>query len=266
MTVTDVSSVRDAARRLEAAGVASPLHDARRLIEYADRLGLDLDPLVAAREARVPLQHITGTTGFRYLELAVGPGVFIPRPETELVVDAVLAALDGVDAPRVVDLCAGTGAIGLSVAKESPSATVDLVEVSAEAMAWLVRNAAPFGNVRLHQADLSNAPQDLDRVVDVVVSNPPYLPDSDRGVVEPEVGDHDPALALWGGADGLDVIRLVASKAVTLLRPGGTVVVEHADGQGHSVPALMHAAGFVEVADHPDLAGRPRYVTARLPC
>jgi release factor glutamine methyltransferase len=225
-----------------------------------------LDELVRQRAARVPLQHIVGSAGFRYVDLAVGPGVFIPRPETELLVDEVLVAIAGTVAPRVVDLCAGSGAIGLSIATECPAATVDLVELSAAAMPWLRRNAEGVDNVRLHQADLSEAPDDLDHVVDVVVSNPPYVPLDERHLVEPEVRDHDPASALWAGADGLDVIRRLVDRASVLLRPGGRLIIEHSDRQGDSAPAVVRAAGYLDVVDHADLTGRPRYLTASRPC
>lgn len=261
-----MTSVRDVARRLEAAGVTSPMNDARILLDHADKQSLDLEPLLAAREARIPLQHIVGAAGFRYLDLAVGPGVFVPRPETELLVDEVLAAVVDLSQPRVVDLCAGSGAIGLSVAKEVPAAVVDLVELSTDAMPWLRRNADGVDNVRLHQADLSDAPEDVDHVVDVVVSNPPYVPLDERDLVDPEVRNHDPASALWAGADGLDVIRRVVERAAVLLRPGGRLIIEHSDRQGDSAPAVVRAAGYVDVVDHPDLTGRPRYVTASRPC
>jgi release factor glutamine methyltransferase len=242
------------------------MNDARILLDHAAKQSLDPEPLVAAREARTPLQHIVGSAGFRYLDLVVGPGVFVPRPESELLVDEVLAAVAGIARPRVVDLCAGSGAIGLSVATECPTATVDLVEFSADALPWLRRNAEGVANIRLHQADLSDAPDDVDHVVDVVVSNPPYVSVDERHLVDPEVLDHDPASALWAGADGLDVIRRIVDRATVLLRPGGRLIFEHSDRQGESAPAVAREAGYVDVADHLDLTGRPRYVTASLPC
>jgi hypothetical protein len=179
-----VTDIREAGERLRAAGVPSPEHDARTLIRYAEKTGADPDGLLLARASRIPLQHLLGTAAFRYLELDVGPGVFVPRPETELLVDAVLAALGSrtatptataTQAPVVVDLCAGSGAIGLSVAHEHPDAVVHLVESSPEAFDWLARNAARAtpGRVHLHLADLAVAPSGLDGAVDVVVSNPP---------------------------------------------------------------------------------------------
>ena len=259
-----MTTARTATALLAEAGVPNPAHDARALIRHAEGACLDADVLIAERARRVPLQHLLGSAGFRYLDLAVGPGVFIPRPETELLVDAVLDAIRPLDSAVVVDLCAGSGAIGLSVAHEA-GAQVHLVENSPEAFAWLRRNAEGRDHVHLHLCDLTVAPVGFDAAVDVVVSNPPYVPDSDRWRVEPEVRDHDPAQALWAGPDGLDVIRAVVPRASTLLRPGGTLVVEHADEQGQSVPELFRRAGFVRVTDHPDLAGRPRYTTGRQP-
>lgn len=249
---------------LAAAGVSSAEHDARVLVQHAAVTAVGVDELIAARASRVPLQHLTGVAGFRYLDLAVGPGVFVPRPETELLVDAVLAALgrgSGESRPVVVDLCAGSGAIGLSVAHEHSDVEVHLVESSSAAYVWLVRNAAGLeapDRVHLHHADLADAPV-LDRAVDVVVANPPYVPLDEHDLVEPEVRDHDPAEALWADGDGLTVIRRVVDRAKELLRSGGTLVVEHSERHGESVPALARAAGFADVVDHLDLTGRPRF-------
>jgi len=256
-----VITVREAAELLAAAGVASPEHDARALLRHAESNGLDGEELLNARASRVPLQHLMGSAGFRYLDLAVGPGVFVPRPESEVVVEAVLAAIAGIEHPRVVDLCAGSGAIGLSVAHEHPGALIDLVEASHTAVEWLRRNAADQPRARIHHADLAAAPTDVDGAVDVVVSNPPYVALGERELVDPEVRDHDPGEALWAGEDGLDVIRLVVERATVLLRPGGCLVVEHSDRQGDTAPAVLAGAGFVAVEDHLDLTGRPRFTT-----
>ncbi len=263
-------TIREAARRLAAAGVASPENDARLLLRHAEATGADPEALVAARESRVPLQHLVGSAGFRYLDLAVGPGVFVPRPETEVVVEAVLAAIPDHPQPRVVDLCAGSGAIGLSVAHEHPSARVDVVEVSETAVEWLRRNLGALRDdaqerVRVHHADLEAAPTDVDGQVDVVVSNPPYVALHERDLVDAEVKDHDPGVALWAGEDGLDVIRRVVQRATVLLRPGGVLVVEHSDRQGESAPEVFAAAGLVAVSDHLDLTGRPRFTTGTRP-
>lgn len=258
-------TVREVASALAAAGVPSADHDARVLVRLAADNAVPLDRLVAARAARVPLQHLTGSAGFRYLDLAVGPGVFVPRPETELLVDAVLAALELLPAngtPVVVDLCAGSGAIGLSVVHEHPRAVVHLVESSAPAFEWLRRNAAGSvapDRVRLHHADLAAAPIDVDRSVDVVVSNPPYVPLDERDLVDPEVREHDPDEALWADEEGLSVIQRVIDRASTLLRPGGVLVIEHSERHNRSVPELLAAAGFSGVLDHTDLTGRSRF-------
>jgi release factor glutamine methyltransferase len=264
-----MTTERQAAAILAEAGIPSAHHDARVLIRHAADTESEIDDLVAARASRIPLQHLTGTAGFRYLDIAVGPGVFVPRPETELLVDAVLAALDGVPNPVVVDMCSGSGAIGLSVVHENPRAVVHLVERSDTAFGWLERNAADStGRDRLvlHHADLADAPAGLDGRVDVVVANPPYVPMDERDLVDPEVRDHDPAEALWAGDDGLTVIRRVVDRAVVLLRPGGVLVVEHSDRQGRSAPELLTAAGFVDVSDHPDLTGRDRFTVGVTAC
>ena len=266
--------IEDAARRLEAADVPSARHDAEQLAAHALgiwRSRLHTAPFftteqftafsanVARRESREPLQHIVGTAPFRHLELAVGPGVFVPRPETEVLVDAVLAA-----APQgalVVDLCAGSGAIALSVAYERPDTTVHAVERDEEAFAWLSRNAAG-SRVSTHLADAADALPALDGTVDVVASNPPYVRAGQD--LQPEVSGFDPAQALWGGVDGLDVVRIVERRAARLLRPGGFLAIEHEDTHGEEGPALLAASGsWTEIAGHLDLTGRPRFVTAR---
>jgi release factor glutamine methyltransferase len=282
MTTTPVQSalwavIGDAALRLEHAGVPSPRHDAEQLAAAA--LGTTRSRLhasafftpeqyaafsasVARRESREPLQHIVGTAPFRHLELAVGPGVFVPRPETEVVVGAALEALP--PAGVVVDLCAGSGAIALSIASERPDAVVHAVERDERAFAWLRRNAdaAPGRRVSLHLADAADALPQLDGTVDVVVSNPPYVRLGRE--LEPEVAAYDPAVSLWGGEDGLDVVRVVERTAARLLRPGGFVAIEHEDTHGELAPALLAATGaWTGIVDHPDLAGRARFVTAR---
>ncbi len=269
------TALDDAAARLAAAGVPSPRFDAEELAAYllgTDRSGLvtagaldgaAYDRLVARRAAREPLQHITGVAHFRYLTLAVGRGVFIPRPETESVVGYAIDWLHPrtLPAPVCVDLCAGSGAIAAALTTEVEGSVVHAVELSADALPWLRRNVEPLG-VTVHHADVANALTGLDGRVDVVVCNPPYIPD-DAVPRDPEVVDHDPALALWGGPDGLDVVRVVERTAARLLRPGGLVVIEHADVQGETVPALLSAAGdWQDVHDHADLTGLPRYTSA----
>jgi release factor glutamine methyltransferase len=268
----------DAARRLAEAGVESPRVDAELLLAFVlgtSRTGLltvDGIPdgaaarfaaLLDQRADRVPLQHLTGRAPFRHLELAVGPGVFVPRPETEALVGWALERLAGLDEPVVVDLGSGSGAIALSIAHEHPGARVHAVEHDPVAIEWTRTNAAG-STVEVLAGDMTDPAllRDLDGTVDLVVSNPPYVPDGAR--VPREVADHDPPLALWGGPDGLDVVRGLLHTAARLLRPGGWLGIEHADQQGTSLPALVRAhGGFVDVADHPDLAGRPRFTTAQ---
>ncbi len=224
------------------------------------------DALVEERLRRIPLQHLTGRAHFRRLALEVGPGVFVPRPETEVVVDLALAAADAAGpAPVVVDLCTGSGAIAFAVKDERPAAEVHAVEVSREAYAWADRNQSRLDlDVDLRLGDATDAFPDLDGEVDVVVSNPPYIPVG-MVPVDPEVRDHDPEVALYGGSDdGLRVPLAVAARATELLRPGGVLVMEHADTQGEALPAALRATGaWTDVVDHPDLTGRPRVTVAR---
>jgi release factor glutamine methyltransferase len=264
--------------------VASPRVDAELLLAHA--LGLprarlltldDVDDaaatrfgsLLAQRADRVPLQHLTGRAPFRHLELAVGPGVFVPRPETEQLVGWALGELSGLAEPVVVDLGSGSGAIALSIAAEHPGARVTAVERDPGAIEWTrhnarIRSAAGDTPVDVVAGDMTDPLllRDLDGTVDLVVSNPPYVPDG--ALVPREVADHDPPLALWGGPDGLDVVRGLLVTAARLLRRGGGLGIEHADQQGESLPAVVRAhGGFTAVDDHPDLAGRPRFTTAR---
>jgi release factor glutamine methyltransferase len=270
----------EAAKRLEAAGVESPEYDAAELLAHVlgttrSRLPLiddvggasrtAFDELLARRERREPLQHLTGVAAFRHVELAVGPGVFVPRPETELLAGwALERAAEVTDRPPVVvDLCTGSGAIALSVATELPTAQVHAVELDAGAFAWAGRNLADTG-VDLREGDMADAFDDLDGTVDVVVCNPPYIPLTAYDGVAVEAREHDPDLALWSGEDGLDAIRVVERVASRLLRPGGHAGAEHADLQGDAAPAVFVASGrWTGVRDHQDLAGRPRYLTAR---
>jgi len=265
--VTQQMTLREAIAVLREAGVPSADHDARVLEQFASQSKGDFDALVRRRADRVPLQHLVGSAGFRYLDLQVGPGVFVPRPETEVVVDAVLAEIRDGDGAVVVDLCAGAGTIGFSVAHERPAAVVHLVERDPAAFEWLRRNR-PEGrpDVHLHLGDAAEALRELDGTVDVVVSNPPYVAEDERELMDPEVRDHDPEPALFAGDDGLDVIRVVERRARELLKPGGLVVIEHSDRQGERVPVLLRDSGWTDVADHRDLTGRDRFATARCPC
>jgi len=270
--------LREAAERLRAVGVDSPEHDARALLAHVlgtspARLtlvddvpgdaGASYDLLVRRRAAREPLQHLTGSVGFRHVELAVGPGVFVPRPETELLAGWAVERARETERPLVVDLCTGSGAIAKALAHEVPDARVAAVELEESAHSWAERNLAGTG-VDLRQGDLRTAFEDLLGQVDVVVCNPPYVPLEAWESVAVEARDHDPHPALFSGADGLDAIRALAVRAADLLRPGGWVGVEHADVQGEAAPAVLAAEGrWREIRDHDDLAGRPRFVTAR---
>lgn len=276
--MTDARSLLAVATaRLAGAGVASPGYDAAELLAYVcgvsrTRLTLvDVDEaqqaayeeLVARRVRREPLQHLTGTAAFRYRDLAVGPGVFVPRPETEVLVGWMLDRLAGLRAPLVVDLCSGSGAIAGAVATERPDSVVHAVELSADACVWARRNLAGTG-ATLHEADVDGCLPELDGRVDAVIANPPYIPLTAWESVTAEVRDHDPALALWSGDDGLDAIKVVAATAGRLLKPGGWFGCEHADVQGESAPAVFAATGhFAEVRDQLDLAGRHRFTTGR---
>jgi release factor glutamine methyltransferase len=269
----------EAAARLREAGVESPDHDARVLLAHVlgvdrSRLALvddvpapaadEYDVLVARRVAREPLQHLTGTAWFRHVELLVGPGVFVPRPETELLAGWAVEVATALAEPVVVDLGTGSGAIAKAVADEVPGARVHAVELDEQAHRWATRNLADTG-VDLRQGDLADAFDDLVGAVDVVVSNPPYIPHEAWESVTTEVRDHDPDLALYASGDGLDIIRVVERRAALLLRPGGVVGVEHADVQGESAPAVFTGTRrWQQVRDHRDLAGRARFLTARL--
>jgi release factor glutamine methyltransferase len=237
--------------------------------EVPDAAAARFAGLLDQRADRVPLQHLTGRAPFRHLELAVGPGVFVPRPETEQLAGWAIERLAGLAAPVVVDLGSGSGALALALAQEHPGARVTAVERDPGAIGWTRHNAATRAAagdtpVEVVEGDMTDPGllADLDGAVDLVVSNPPYVPDGAR--VPREVADHDPPLALWGGPDGLDVVRGLLATAARLLRPGGWLGIEHADQQGSALPALVRGrGGWTDVEDHPDLAGRPRYTTAQ---
>lgn len=268
----------DAAARLREAGVPSPEHDAAELLAHVlgtDRSRLALvddvdeeaqqtyDALLVRRESREPLQHLTGTAWFRHVSLGVGPGVFTPRPETELLAGWAIEEAGHHEEPVVVDLCTGSGAIAKALADEAHHARVHAVELSEDAFGYARANLPATVDLRL--GDAFTAFEDLLGQVDVVVCNPPYVPLEAWESVAPEARDHDPHLALFSGDDGLDAIRRLAVRAAELLRPGGVVGVEHADVQGASVPEVFAATGrWTEIRDHPDLTGRARFTTARL--
>lgn len=279
------AAVRRAVQRLAAAGVPSPRTDAELLAAHLlgvprGRLPLaDFDAaqadrfeeLVAERADRVPLQHLTGVAAFRDLDLAVGPGVFVPRPETEVLAEVAIAEARTRPAATVVDLCAGSGAIGLAVAVEAPGSRVRAVEVEESAAAWCARNAerltdrvaAAGSTYRLIADEVAGEWSVGIADVDVVVANPPYIPE-EAVPRDPEVADHDPAAALYGGPDGLVVVRQVIAVAARILRPGGLLVMEHADDQGAAVRRLL-AGSWDDVATGQDLTGRDRWTGGRRP-
>ena len=274
-----------AAARLAEAGVESPRTDAELIAASVHRVRRgELHTVpdsafdarfwsdIARRAAREPLQHITGQAHFRYLELEVGPGVFVPRPETEVMTGWAIDRLGEMDVaePVVADLGTGSGAIALAIGQEVPRARVHAVEADPLAAAWAQRNiervaaAAPHtaGRVELHVGDFATALDSLDGTLDLIVSNPPYIP-SGAGL-PPEVGEYDPATALWGGGpDGLDAVRVVEAVARRALRPGGLIAVEHGAPQGSAVYwAFPEERGWQQTRNHKDLAGRDRFVTA----
>ncbi|MFC9516341.1 peptide chain release factor N(5)-glutamine methyltransferase [Nocardiaceae bacterium NPDC056970] len=278
-------AIIEAAAELERAGVPSARVDAELLAAHLlgverTRLGLVplVDPsvideyrkLVARRAERIPLQYITGSTAMGSISLEVGPGVFVPRPETELLLAWALAHLEasGLRAPVVLDLCTGTGALALAIAHARPDAVVHAVELQPQALAWARRNAGRRSEagdtpINLVQGDVTDRAllTELEGGVDLVVSNPPYIPEG--AALDPEVADHDPHTALFGGADGLSVIKPMINNIARWLRIGGAVGVEHDDTNGSQVAELFRARRvFDRVVEHPDLAGRPRFVVA----
>jgi release factor glutamine methyltransferase len=276
-------ALRRATDTLTASGVPSPRVDAEFLLAHATGLGRgevaakavtgavlpagvleDYEASILRRASREPLQHITGIAAFRALELFVGPGVFVPRPETESVAQVAIDALRARPEARpiAVDLGTGSGAIALALATEVPHAEISAVELSAEAAVWTKRNIAAIApRVRLEVGDLSTALGDLDGSVGVVVSNPPYIP---VGMIprDLEVRLFDPSLALYGGADGLDIVRDLSVRARALLVPGGTLVIEHGEQQGAAIRDLLTTDGWRAPATLPDLTGRDRTTTA----
>ena len=282
-----MTEVAVAAGRLAEAGVESPRADAELMAAHRhgvarSQLNLvadtDFDPRywddVGRRAAREPLQHITGIAYFRYLDLEVGPGVFVPRPETEVMTGWAIGQLTAMDVaePVVADLGTGSGAIALAIAQEVPRARVHAIEADPLARSWAERNlarcaaAAPHtaGRLSLHGDDFAAALGEMDGRVDLVISNPPYIPVD--ASLPPEVSEYEPSAALFSGADGLDAIRVVERVARRLLRPGGLVAVEHGAPQGAAVYwVFAEENGWSQTRNHTDLAGRDRFVTAIWP-
>jgi release factor glutamine methyltransferase len=271
--------------KFSAAGVLSPSVDAELLgcfILEANRSELTLMAItgesfpenrlagflaaVQRREKREPLQHITGLAPFRHLELEVGPGVFIPRPETEQLVDLALRKIESIQNPVIVDLCSGSGAISIALNTEVAGSTVYAVELSKDAFSFLTRNYQRYGldPKALRNENLTTALEELASGVDLVVSNPPYIPDA-AVPIDLEVQLHDPALALYGGQDGLDVIRQISTRAWYLLRPGGHLVLEHAHTQASAIGELLLNQGWQRVVSASDLTGKDRMISAVRP-
>ncbi len=279
--------LQQAASQLREVGVSSADQEARQLLAHAAGVELDRLPLlddvedahaayfqtlINKRVRRVPLQHLTGRAHFRYLELEVGPGVFVPRPETEVMTGWAIEQLrpmvyavargESRHLPVVVELGTGSGAVAKSIAVELTGTRVHAVEISEEAAAYAARNLADT-TVELYVQDMVGALPELNDSVDLVIANPPYIPLDAFESVVPEARDHDPPLALFSGDDGLDAIKIVAAEAARLLRPAGLLCIEHADVQGESAQqVLVQHGAFAGVRDHLDLAGRPRFVTA----
>jgi release factor glutamine methyltransferase len=270
------AAVRRAAQALAASGSASPEAEARTLVAHVAHIEpgrlplagpLDddtltaLDVAVGRRVAGEPVQHITGVAHFRTTSLNVGPGVFVPRPETETMVGWCLEQVSA--GWRVVELCAGSGAISRSLWLEGPGLAQWALELSPEAVPYLRTNLKGTG-VDVVEGDMADGLSELDGTVDLVVVNPPYVPLDAWESVPADVRDHDPALALFSGGDGLDALRVVARVAARLLRPGGLLAAEHAEVQHTDVVDLYARDGrYDTVRDHRDLAGRWRFVTAR---
>lgn len=269
----------------QTADVLGARHEARWLCEVAvaldgdefdsaldepatERMVAHLDAMVARHRAGEPLQYVLGRWGFRHLDLAVDRRVLIPRPETELVAETAIRLAGEVDGGRTVaDLGTGSGAIGLSMAVELPLAgtTVWITDVSDDALAVARANLAGIGraarNVRVGVGSWFDAlPAGV--TFDVIVSNPPYVAEGSP-LLDRSVLDWEPAGALFAGPDGLDAIRLLVAGAPPHLRGGGWLVLEHGLDQGAAVRALLDAAGFVDVATHPDLAGHDRCAVGR---
>jgi release factor glutamine methyltransferase len=274
----------EATRILEDAGVASPRFDADLIAAHVlgvERSRLPMVPLVdppvitaigqlvAQRAKRVPLQHLTGWAALGHITVDVGAGVFIPRPETELLLEWGLELLRGREYPVVVDLCTGSGALALAMAHEVPDAVVYAVDIDPHALAWARHNAdmrveAGDTPIRLYSGDIADSTMfaELDGLVDLVLCNPPYVPEGTA--VPPEVAEHDPHRAVFAAESGLAVIRHALSAAARLLKPGGGMAIEHDDTHGAAVPAIVRARRVLtDVQDHLDLTGRPRFVTAR---
>jgi len=275
----------ESSRKLKEAGVTSATVDAELLAcfcldvsrselsimvatnqEFPKESIEHFDSALARRVAREPLQHITGKAAFRHLELKVGPGVFTPRPETEQVVGFALEKISTWPTPLIVDLCSGSGAIAISLATEISGSNVFAVEKSIDAFSFLRQNAATYGlsDENLRNEDLHDSLPELDGQVDLVISNPPYIP-NDAIPIDLEVQLHEPSMSLYGGVDGLDVVRQISNRALKLLKPRGLLVMEHADTQSNAIRKLLLGQGWLEIEARADLAGKDRMISALKP-
>ena len=283
MLVSELLS--ESSRKLKEAGVTSATVDAELLAcfcldvsrselsimvatnqEFPKESIEHFDSALARRVAREPLQHITGKAAFRHLELKVGPGVFTPRPETEQVVGFALEKISTWPTPLIVDLCSGSGAIAISLATEISGSNVFAVEKSIDAFSFLRQNAATYGlsDENLRNEDLHDSLPELDGQVDLVISNPPYIP-NDAIPIDLEVQLHEPSMSLYGGVDGLDVVRQISNRALKLLKPRGLLVMEHADTQSNAIRKLLLGQGWLEIEARADLAGKDRMISALKP-
>jgi len=239
----------------------NPIALERALAEVTDESAIvdGYAELVKRRCNHEPVQYLTGTAGFRNLDLAVGPGVLVPRPETEGLVEEVLKHIANLPGPvSVIDLGAGSGAMAISIATEAPNTHVIAVEKSMEAIEWLKQNVAFYDeNIRIVQGDVTEVLVGVK--CDVVVANPPYVPDSQP--LPKDVANFEPAIALFGGRDGLELPKRFIIAATRLLKPGGLLAIEHTENQGESIAKLLNA-DFNQIALHQDLSGRPRWTSA----
>ena len=283
------AALADITMRLSRAGVASPGVDAEILlahvagmsrgevlarvhqgVELTNKQAEDLEPLVVRREAREPLQHLLGVAPFMSFQVRVGPGVFVPRPETESLAERAIQTAStmavGDSGVRILDLCSGSGVLAIALARAIPHATVVALEVSDDALPYLAQNVEDLAPEVLitHGSLESWASAVPPASLDLIVSNPPYVPDAEIPN-DPEVQNYDPRLALYGGEDGLDLIRVIAEAASRALRPGGVVMLEHSNLQGAAVRDVLESHGFRTVSTEQDLVGRDRFTQGYRP-
>jgi release factor glutamine methyltransferase len=279
----------DITARLTRAGVTSPGVDAEFLLAHVAKMGrgevlahvhqgfeltdgqaADLEELVLRRESREPLQHLLGVAPFMAFQVRVGPGVFVPRPETESLAERAIHTAStmavGDSGLRIVDLCSGSGVLAIALARAIPHATVQALEISDDALPYLAHNIEDLApEVVITHSSLESWASGVEpSSLDLIVSNPPYVPDAEIPN-DPEVQNYDPRLALYGGEDGLDLIRVIAEAASRALRPGGVVMLEHANLQGAAVREALENQGFRTVSTEQDLVGRDRFTQGYRP-